>query len=78
MWQFNKKKNILFDNDYNIHISSRKYEENRYGLHLDLLTISYNTTDRLFDILREVGAGWAQSYKHMFEAHLPFTPCHTT
>ena len=38
---FNEHKNIHFDNEQNIHMSSKIYEEVGYDLHLDLLTILY-------------------------------------
>ena len=40
-WTFNEHKNLHLDNKYDVHMSSKNYEESGYGLDLDLLTILY-------------------------------------
>ena len=40
VWPFNEHKNLHFDNEQDFYRSSENYEENRYSLKLDLLTIS--------------------------------------
>ena len=37
IWSIDKKENLHFDNEWNIHISSEICEENDYGHNLDLL-----------------------------------------
>ena len=41
IWPFNEHKNLHFDNEEDIHVSSKNYEESGYSLNLDLLAISY-------------------------------------
>ena len=41
IWLFNEHKNLHFDGEYDIHISYESYDESRYSLDMDLLTISY-------------------------------------
>ena len=40
IWPFNEHKNLHFDNEYDVHMSSKNYEESGYGLNLDSLAIS--------------------------------------
>ena len=40
-WPFHEHKNLHFDNEWDIHMSSENHEESNYGLNLDLLSISY-------------------------------------
>ena len=41
IWPFNEHENLHFDNEWNIHMSSEKYEERGYSLNLDILTTLY-------------------------------------
>ena len=41
IWPFNEHENLHFDDEWDIHMSSEKYEESGYSLNLDLLTILY-------------------------------------
>ena len=52
-WPFIEHENLHFDNIYNVHISSKNYEESNYNLGLDLLTISSSLC--VYHILGEVG-----------------------
>ena len=42
IWPFNEHKNLHFDNEKDMYMSSKDYEESGYGLKLDWLTISYH------------------------------------
>ena len=37
---FNEHETLHFDNDYDVHMSSKTYEESGHGVDLDLLTVS--------------------------------------
>ena len=41
MWPFDEYENLHFDNEYDIHMSSKNYEDSGYDLNLDFLTMSY-------------------------------------
>ena len=41
MWPFNEHENLQSDNEEDIHMSSKNYEESGYGLDVDMLTILY-------------------------------------
>ena len=41
--QFNEHGNPHFDNEWDIHMNSKHYEESGYNLNLDLLTILYES-----------------------------------
>ena len=68
IWPFNEHKNLHFDNEYNIHIRSIKYEENGCRHDFDLLIISY-LLHCMFHILGEVGV---YKWKCLMKAYLPY------
>ena len=41
IWPFNEHDNLYLDDDWDIHVSSKIYEESGYGLNFDLITISH-------------------------------------
>ena len=43
IWVLNEHKNLHFDNELDISMSSKNYEESGYGLELELLTISFDS-----------------------------------
>jgi hypothetical protein len=50
---FMEHKNLHFDNEYDVHMSSKNYEASGYGLDLDSLAIF--CPNHMFHILGEVG-----------------------
>ena len=64
LWSLHKHENLHFDNDEDIHLSPKNYEEGNYTHDLDLVIISHWL--RVSYPTRK----WVQREKCMFKVHL--------